>query len=124
MLAIHVSVQATQEARVQAAAKAELEKLGSAATARVTAVDVFIRGLLGNDLGGAMKPGLFTEKQVRGWELVMQKMSSQGAASFSQAHREPAIAPGRYSEEQWAEMSQGERWEAARQYSARQRGER
>ena len=54
-----------------------------------------------------MKLGLFTEKQVRGWELVMQKMSSQGAASFSQAHREPASAPGRYSEEQWAEMSPG-----------------
>jgi hypothetical protein len=120
ILAIHVSREAATEAKVQAAAKAELAKLGSAATMRVTAIDTFIRGILGDDLGGAMKLGLFTEKQVRGWEQIMSKFASQGAASFSQAHREPGSAPGKVSEEEYAGMSQAEKWSYARSHDQKQ----
>jgi hypothetical protein len=88
ILAIHASREMANEAMVRTAAQAELTKLGPNGTMRVTAIDTFVRGLLGDDLGGAMKSAIFTEKHVRGWEAIMKKMGTQGHASFRQDGRE------------------------------------
>jgi hypothetical protein len=100
---------------------AELNKLGANATVRVTALQTWLRGMVGDELAKSMAGGLFSEKQVRGLELLANKFASQGAASFSQAHREPDITgPGRVSEEAYAAMSQAERWDYARSFDQKQ----
>jgi len=38
---------------------------------------------------------LATEKIARGWEKIIGKFQSQGAASFTQSYRVPQDAPGR-----------------------------
>jgi hypothetical protein len=49
------------------------------------------------------------------------KFASQGAASFSQAHREPnTTGPGRVSEEEYNSMSQAERFAYAKSFDQRQ----
>ena len=56
----------------------------------------------------------------RGLELLANKFASQGAASFSQAHREPGGQSGRVSEDAYAEMSPGERYAYAKSFDQRQ----
>jgi hypothetical protein len=62
-----------------------------------------------------MKSAIFTEKHVRGWEAIMKRMVTQGHASFRQDGRENRGGE-RFSEEEWAGMSQAERWEARRTF--------
>jgi hypothetical protein len=120
LLSQYASMKATEEATFRNAMKAELDKLGANATARVTAIETFYRGIVGDDLAKSVRASLFSAKVVEAWELVAKRMASQGAASFSQAHREPGGQTGRVSEEQWAGMSPRERWDYARGFDQSQ----
>jgi hypothetical protein len=102
------------EAEFRNVMKGELAKLGANATMRVTALETWLRGMVGDDIAKNMRAGLFSEKQVRGLEIIANKMATQGHATFSQAHREPAGPQGRVSEEEWAGMSSAEKWNYAR----------
>jgi hypothetical protein len=90
LVGIYASAKAKEAAFISTAAAAEVAKLGANGTQRVSAIDTWLRGQLGDDLAGPMRTVMVTEKIVRGWEAIMQKFQSQGAASFSQAHR---VAP-------------------------------
>lgn len=116
MVAMHASAVGADAAQLNAARSAEIAKLGATANQRVTAVNTWLRGTLGDDLAGAMQTVMATEKIVRGWEAIMHKFQSQGAASYSQAHREPGNG-SKVSEEQWATMSEAARFEYARSHS-------
>jgi hypothetical protein len=74
--------------------KAEVEKLGAMGTARVTAVDRWLRGTLGDDLGTAVRGMMVTAKIVEGFEKLMTRMSGQGVASFTQSGRDTPAANG------------------------------
>jgi hypothetical protein len=63
---------------------------------------------------------LVTEKIVRGFERLAQRFSSQGAAPFSQAHRDHPETPGRVSEEQYNAMSPAARLDYTRRFDQRQ----
>jgi hypothetical protein len=119
-IGVYAAKTAASEAAFRNSMKAELDKLGSNATVRVTALQTFFRGHVGDDLARAVCSGLFSAKQVEALEKIANKMTSQGAASFSQAHREPAGPQGRVSEEQYAAMSPSERWDYARGFDQRQ----
>jgi hypothetical protein len=95
MLALYGSAKAREAALINRAAAAELNKLGHNATMRVSAIENFLRGHLGDDLASHMRGMLVTEKIVRGVETLIHKFSSQGAASFSQAHRVAPDDPGK-----------------------------
>jgi hypothetical protein len=57
----------------------------------VDAITQYIRGSVGDDkISKGMTQRILTADDVVGWEKIIRKASSQGAASFSQAHREPA----------------------------------
>jgi hypothetical protein len=120
MLGHYANSVAAQELIVANAAKAEVEKLGAMGTARVTAVDQWLRGLLGDDHGKAVRGMMVTSKIVEGLEKLMTKFVSQGAASFRQDGREPPGQPGRVSEEAYAAMSPAERWDYARGFNQKQ----
>jgi hypothetical protein len=100
--------------------KGELDELGANATVRVTALQTWLQGTIGPELAKSLCSGLFSEKQVRALELLANKHSSQGAASFRQDGREPHGQPGRVSEEQWSGMSAAERWNYARGFDQKQ----
>jgi hypothetical protein len=49
--------------------------------------------------------GMFTAKQVEGFERIIKKYTSQGAADFSQAHRDPSGGRETMTQERWDKMS-------------------
>jgi hypothetical protein len=87
-LSFFASTQIAEQQMVGRAAQIEVEKLGAHGTARVTAVDTWLRGTLGDDLGKAVRGMMLTAKAVEGIEKLMTKMSTQGHASFRQDGRE------------------------------------
>jgi hypothetical protein len=90
LVGMYATSKAKEAAFINTAAAAEVAKLGANGTQRVSAIETWLRGQLGDDLAGPMRTVMVTEKIVRGWETIMHKFQSQGAASFSQAHR---VAP-------------------------------
>jgi hypothetical protein len=120
MLGLYAGAKAKEASLLATAAAAEVAKLGVNGTQRVTALETWMRGMVGDQLAGAMRGMLVTEKIVRGWETIQQKFSSQGAASFSQAHREPANPQGRASDAEYAAMSSAARLDYARSFDQSQ----
>ncbi|MET4170821.1 hypothetical protein ABIB99_001903 [Bradyrhizobium sp. LA6.1] len=116
VLGIYAGMKAQEQALFNTAAAAEVAKLGANGVQRVTALETWMRGMVGDELAGAMRGMLVTEKIVRGWETLLRKFTTQGAASFSQAHRDPPHMQGRVSEEQWTGMSEAQRLDYARQF--------
>ena len=53
-------------------------------------------------------------------ERIQARMTSQGTASFSQAHREPGQAGGKVSDEAYRAMTPAQRLEYARQFDQSQ----
>lgn len=107
-------------ATTAAAQKAEMDKLGANATARVTALDTFFTGILGAEDARWLRGGMYAAGIVTAMEKLVSKFSNQGHASFRQDGREPQGAPGRVSEEAYAKMSQAEKWDYARQFDQKQ----
>ncbi len=66
----------------------EVEKLGASGTPRINAIQTFIKSIVPEDTLRDLYAGLISEKSVRGWESLMRRFESQGAGSFSHAHRE------------------------------------
>jgi len=120
MVGLYASAKAQEAAQLNAAHAAEVEKMGANGTRRVTALETWLRGVVGGDEAKQMKAMLVTAGIVRGLEKLQQKFSSQGAASFSQAHREPASAPGRASEAEYAAMTPAQRLDYARSFDQKQ----
>lgn len=73
----------------------EVEKLGPTGQARVTAVQTFNRGLVGDKAAASLNTMLVTADIVQAFEGLMAKFASQGGGSFSQAHRAPADEAGK-----------------------------
>jgi hypothetical protein len=120
VLGIYAAREARQAAVFQAAAAKQVELLGSTATMRVTAVETFLRGQLGDQLAGKMRPMIVTAAIVEGFEALARKFASQGSASFTQSHRVPQDASGRVSDEAYAAMSHSERQQYARGFDQSQ----
>jgi hypothetical protein len=92
LLSFHANTQIAEQVMVGNAAKVELEKLGAHATARVTAIDTWLRGICGEEHGRALRTMMLTAKAVEAVEKIMTKFSSQGAMAFRQDGREPPPA--------------------------------
>jgi hypothetical protein len=120
LLSFHVAGEAAKEATFRASMKVELDKLGANATVRVTALQTWLRGMVGDDLAKSMAGGMFSEKQVRGLELLANKFSSQGAASFRQDGREPDAPRGRASEAEYNAMTSAERYAYSKAFDQKQ----
>jgi hypothetical protein len=89
LLAQYASLEATKEAKFRTDMKAQLDALGVNGTMRVTALETWLRGTVGDDLAKAMKAGMFSAKIVQGLEIIAKKMATQGHGSFRQDGREP-----------------------------------
>ncbi|MCK1445420.1 hypothetical protein IVB43_23835 [Bradyrhizobium sp. 48] len=100
LVGVYAETLVGSEATLSAARTAEITKLGANGPARVTALSTFF------DAMGApeMKGMLVTAGIVQAAERLVAKFQTQGAASFSQAHREPPTG-GKVTEDTWATMS-------------------
>jgi hypothetical protein len=120
-LGIFANRQAREAAAFNAAVAAERAKLGAMATDRATAIQTWLRSVIQNDdLTGAVMQGLWSAKQVQALEIIASKMTTQGAAPFSQAHRVGPEPSGRVSDEEYSRMSQADRWAYARSHDQKQ----
>lgn len=120
VLGIYASHVAGQEAALAERSRAELEKVGVNAPQRIDAVGKFLDGFMGTADAKQIRALIVTDSMLRYHEAVMNKLTSQGSASFSQSHRVPAedrsAIPG------YAGMSFEERRFAQDQAAARRRG--
>ena len=113
---LYAELQVGETARYEAIKKADMEKLGANVTARVTALETWLNGVLGPELGKAATMGLYSSQMVRAMETLASKFVSQGAASFRQDGREPGGQPGRVSEEAYNQMTPAQRWSYSRSF--------
>jgi hypothetical protein len=107
MMGLFAASEINEITTLTAARDAEIAKLGAMGSQRITAIQNFLRGNLGDDLAKTMAAVIVTEKHVRGWEKLMQKMSG-GGSSFSHQHREADDSP-KLSDAQWDSMSYSEK---------------
>lgn len=89
-LGIFASHIAGQEAALAERSRAEIAKAGVNAPMRVDAVGRWITSMVGEADGKQIKSLIVTDSVLRFYESLMTKLTSQGSASFSQAHRVPA----------------------------------
>jgi hypothetical protein len=120
VLGVYAASQASKEATWQAAVRAELAKMGPNAAQRVTAIETWIRGMIGDEFGTPLRAMIVSERQAVAFEKLIHKFASQGSASFRQDGREPAGAPGRVSEAEYNAMSQAERYNYAKGFDQKQ----
>lgn len=114
MAGLYAGAQIANEQMLKTARDAEVGKLGPAGSARVTAVQQFFEAQLGTELAKVMDTMLVTAKHVEAAEKLMAAFRTQGAGSFSGAHRSPN-EPGRVSPEQYDKMTYSEK----KDYAAR-----
>jgi len=118
MLTMYASHVAGQNAALAARSAQELAKAGVNAPQRVDAVGRWITGEMGEADAAPIKATLVTEAHLRFYEKLMQRVSSQGAASFSQSHR---TAPDASGIPGYDKMSFEQRRQAQDQNAARRR---
>jgi hypothetical protein len=87
MLGLYASHEAQQNAVLAERSRAEIEKVGVNAPQRVDAVGRFITAEMGEADAKQIRALIVTDSMLRYHERMIQKISSQGAASFSQSHR-------------------------------------
>jgi hypothetical protein len=115
VLAIYASHEAQRETVLAEVARAEIAKAGANAGQRVDAIGRWIRGEVGDADAKPILATIVTDAHLRFYEKLQHKITSQGAASFSQRHRDlPDNGP---SEETWNSWS----YHQKRDYQSRQR---
>jgi hypothetical protein len=121
VLGIYASHVAGQEAALAERARAEIAKVGVNAPQRVDAIGRWITAEMGEADAKQIKALIVTDSVLRFYERLQAKITSQGAASFSQQHRD--VEPRGVSDEQWNSMSYSQKKDYAERASAqRSRG--
>jgi hypothetical protein len=87
MLTLYASHVAGQNAVLAARSAQEVAKAGVNAPQRVDAVGKWITGEMGEADAAPIRATIVTDAHLRFYEKLMNKVSSQGTAGFSQSHR-------------------------------------
>jgi hypothetical protein len=119
VLGIYASHVVQQNAALAERSRAEVEKAGVNAPQRVDAVTRWITAEVGDADARPIRATIVTDAHLRFYEKMMNKITSQGAASFSSAHRVPvetAAIPG------YDKMTFEQRRQAQDTYAARRNG--
>jgi hypothetical protein len=87
ILTIYATHEAQQNAALTEISRAEIAKVGVNGPQRVDAIGRWIRGEVGDADAKPILATMVTDAHVRFYEKLLQRITSQGAAPFSQAHR-------------------------------------
>jgi hypothetical protein len=101
-LGIFASHIAGQEAQLAEVSRAEIAKAGANAPQRMDAVTRWITAEVGEADAKPIRATIVTDAHLRFYEKLMNRITSQGAASFSQQHR---VAPDTNEIPGYANMS-------------------
>lgn len=121
ILGVYAGNEVGTEARIATARQAEITKLGPSAPARVDAVTQWLAGIDASaDKGDAkaLAGMLVTARHVEAFERIINRLTTQGTAGFSQSHR---VAPDDGGIPGYDKMSFAERRFAQDQLAARRR---
>jgi hypothetical protein len=119
LLALYASHQAAEQQKFAEAQRAEVAKLGAAAPTRVDAVNTWLRSMVGDQLAESLRKTLITADQIKAYETMISRWTSQGVGGNPAGSRDGADAgrePGRVSEEVYAKMSYTEKQQYAAQF--------
>jgi hypothetical protein len=108
LLGIYAGSQAHEIATLNAARDAEVQKLGAAGTARVTAVTTWIRAFFGEARARPLIATLATEAHIASYEKIIQRLTNQGGGNYSGAGRDGEEQP-RLSDAQYDKMTYTEK---------------
>jgi hypothetical protein len=89
MMGLYASHLAQQEAVLAERSRQEITKAGINAPQRVDAVGRWITGMVGEADAAPIRATIVTDAHLRFYESIMTKLTNQGGASFSAAHRVP-----------------------------------
>ena len=103
MLGVYAASQAREQTMIEAAIRAEREKLGANGTARVDAVAMFLRGRYGDDAGRAVMKSIVLAKQLEVWEDIVSRAANSTGSSFSR--RGIDLEPTTIDDASWDKMS-------------------
>jgi hypothetical protein len=115
-LAIFATHEAQKEFAMAERLKAEVAAVGPTATQRIDAIGRWITGMVGEKDAGPIRATICTAAHVNFYESVINKLTSQGGASFSQQHRVPGEDRGIPG---YDKMSFAEKRHAQEQFRAR-----
>jgi hypothetical protein len=90
MLGLYASQEAQQHAALAERSRQEIAKAGVNAPQRVDAVGKWITGMVGEADAAPIRATLVTDAHLRFYETIINKLTTQGGASFTQSHR---VAP-------------------------------
>jgi hypothetical protein len=90
MMGLYASHVAQTESALAAVSRAEIAKAGVNAPQRVDAIGKWIRAEVGDADAKPILATMVTDSHLRFYEKLQQRITSQGAAGFSQSHR---VAP-------------------------------
>jgi hypothetical protein len=94
MMGLYASHQAGVEAMLAERSRAEIAKVGINGPQRVDAVGKWITGMVGEADAKPIRATIVTDAHLRFYETIINKLTSQGSASFSQSHRVPPDTNG------------------------------
>jgi hypothetical protein len=120
MLGLYAAAKVGEQAQISAARTAEVAKLGPTAPARVDAVTRWLAGVdTSTDKGDAraLAGMLVTARHVEAFERIITRFTSQGAAAFSQKHRD--VDTGKVDQAAYDRMSYGEKKEYAAKHGGK-----
>jgi hypothetical protein len=119
MIGLYASHTANTEAMLAERSRQEIANVGINAPQKVDAISKWLTGMVGEADAKPIRATIVTDAHVRFYETIMNKLTSQGGASFSQSHRVPpdtAKIPG------YEGMSFEQRRHAQDQLAARRTG--
>jgi hypothetical protein len=120
LLTVYAAKTTAEAVALRTAINREIAALGVNGQQRITALQTWMRSAVGDDLARALSQSLVTAEHVEAFERLAARDMSGGAASFSQAHREPAQGNGKVSDEEYNRMSPAQRWAYSRSFDQKQ----
>jgi hypothetical protein len=109
VLSIYASHVAGEQAILAERSRQEMAKAGVNTPQRVDAVGKWIAGEMGEADAKPIKATIVTDAHLRFYEKLMNKVSSQGTASFSQSHRTRELSHSRLRENEFRTTAPGAR---------------
>jgi hypothetical protein len=91
---IFASHQAQQHAALAERSRQEIAKAGVNAGQGVDFVGRWLDGFVGKENAAPIKATLVTNSHLETFEKIINQLTTQGGASFSQSHRVPPVDPG------------------------------
>ena len=116
MLGLYAGALIADQQSINGARNAEIAKLGATGTSRINAIETFWKSFLGEDMGKQINARILTAADVAIHEQIITKLTNQGSATLSAAHRDVEQPQGVLPAEQVDRMSARERLDYARQF--------